>query len=126
LNKGKIVVLEEQPAPMVERSSKTKKIRLDLSTKRKTKISEKKRKKQRSGSDVGEIAGSVPEVIVELPQEQVGEIADSVPEVIIEVPQEKVGELEKTPELRVKSKKKLRANEGSDIAQSFSRKTRST
>jgi hypothetical protein len=38
-------VLEEQPAPMVERSSKTKKIHPDLSTKRKRKISEKKRKK---------------------------------------------------------------------------------
>jgi hypothetical protein len=60
LDKGKIIVLEEQPAPMVERSSKTKKIRPDLSTKRKTQISEKRRKKQRSDSDVEEIAGSVP------------------------------------------------------------------
>jgi hypothetical protein len=62
-----------------------------MSTKRKTQISEKKRKKQRFGRDAREIAGSVLEVIFELPQEQVGEIADSVPEVIVEVPKDKVG-----------------------------------
>jgi hypothetical protein len=92
LDKGKTIVLSEQPAPMVERSSKTKKILPDLSTKRKTQISEKKRKKQRSDSDAGEIAGNVPEVIIEIPQEKVGEIAENIPEVIVEVPKEKVGE----------------------------------
>jgi hypothetical protein len=126
LDKGKTIVLEEWHAPMVERSSKTKKIRPSLSTKRKTQIREKKRKKQRSGRDVGETAGSVPEVIFELHQNQVGEIANSVLEIIFEVPKDKFGELEKTPELRVKSKTKFRVNEGSDIAQSSSIKTRST
>jgi len=53
-----------------------------------------------------------------------GEIADSVPEIIVELPQEKVGELEKTPQLRVKGKKKLIINEESAMAQSSSRKTR--
>jgi hypothetical protein len=31
----------------------------------------KKRKKQRFGSDVGEVADNVPEVIVEVPHEQI-------------------------------------------------------
>jgi hypothetical protein len=64
--------------------------------------------------------------IFEIPQEQVGEIAENTPEVIVEVPKEKGGEAEKTPELRVKRKRKFRVNEGSTIAQSSSRKTRST
>jgi hypothetical protein len=89
----------------VKRSSKTKKPCPNPSTKSKTQISEKRRKKQRSGSDVGEIANSVRDVIVELPQE-------------------KVGELDKTHELRVKGKKKLKINEESNMTQSFSSKTR--
>jgi hypothetical protein len=103
LDKGRIVVLEEPPASRVKLSSKTKKPFPNLSTKRKIQISEKRRKKQSSGSDAGEIAYSVPEVIVELPQE-------------------KVGELEKTSELRIKGKKKLRINEESVMVQSSSRK----
>jgi hypothetical protein len=126
LDEGKTIVSGEKPAPMVELSSKTKKILLELTTKRKTKIGEKKRKKQRFGRDAEEIVGSVPKVTFELPQELVGEIIDSVPEVIVEVPKEKVGELEKTHELRVKSNKKLRANEGGSITQSSTRNTRST
>ena len=62
-----------------------------MSTKRKTQISEKKRKKQRFGRDAREIVGIFPEVLVGLPQEQVGKIADSVPKMINEIPQEKVG-----------------------------------
>jgi hypothetical protein len=104
LDKGKTIVLSEKPALVMERSSKIKKILPDLSTKIKTQISEKKRKKQRYDSDAGEIAGNFPKVIIEIPQEQVGEIAENIPEVIVEVPKEKVGEIENTPELRVKRK----------------------
>jgi hypothetical protein len=44
----------------------------------------------------------------------------------VKVPNKKVGELGKTLELRDKSKKKFRANEGIAITQSSRRKTRST
>jgi len=101
-------MLSEQLVPVVEWSSLTKKICLDLSTKRKTQISEKKSKKQRSNHDAGEIAGNVSEVIIEIPQKKVGEIAKNILEVIVEVSKEKVGEVEKTLELRAKIKKKFR------------------
>jgi len=44
-----------------------------LSTKIKTQISEKRRKKKRFGSGAGEIVDSLPEVTIELPREEVGE-----------------------------------------------------
>jgi hypothetical protein len=50
-----------------------------MSTKSKTQISAKKRKKQRSGSDDGEVADIIPEVIVEVPHEHAGEITKSIP-----------------------------------------------
>jgi hypothetical protein len=145
LDKGKTIFLEEQPTPMVEQSSNIKKTRLDLSTKSKTQISARKRKKHRSGSDVGKVADIVPEVIVEvphehdgeitesipkgvleIPQEEVGEIAENTPEVIVKVPKEKGGEEKKTLELRVKSNRKFRVNKGSTITHSSNRNTRST
>jgi hypothetical protein len=49
---------------MVERSSKTKKTHQDLSFKIKTQMSEKRRKKRRSGNDAREIADSVQEVML--------------------------------------------------------------
>jgi hypothetical protein len=45
---------------------------------------------------------------------------------IVKVPKEKGGEEENIHELRVKRKRKFRVNEGSNIAQSSSRKTRIT
>lgn len=104
LDKGKTIKSEENLEVRVKRQTRIKEPCTELSTKMKTKNNEKK-KKNSFDNDTGEVADNIQ-------KEDVG------------LHQEKNAEFEKTPELRVKDKKRSRILENINMIQSPIRKTK--